>query len=425
MLLGMKRIALLALGCLFAVQAVAQTIAIKAGHLVDPETGTVKDNQVIVVERSRIKSVGDGPAPADARIIDLSNSWVMPGMFDCHSHVCMRINSETYGHNALYRYDLDNTGAMRALHAVANCKEYLNAGITTIRDVGNNGLYVDTDVRRAIEQGVIDGPTMINAGRIIAPFGGQYFANPERQELLEPEYLAADTRDEMTKAVRQNIHFGARVIKIVVDDQRYIYSADDIKHIVAEAAGAGLKVCAHCLSERGARNAVEGGVASIEHGFDMSDEVLRLAKKNNVVLVSTDITPRGWKEYLLPDDFSQRLYANLLDRLARAHKAGVTLAFGSDLVFKIPEMDRGQWALSEVQGYVKAGIPHADTLRALTVNAARLCGVDKERGWIKAGHFADIIAMPSNPLADAEAVRKVGFVMKNGRVVRNDLQPQG
>jgi imidazolonepropionase-like amidohydrolase len=236
----MKRIAFLATLSLLAGQALAQTLAIKAGHLVDPETGTVKDNQVIVVEGGRIKSVGDGPAPAGAQVIDLSKSWVMPGMFDCHTHVCMRIDSERYGHNALFRYDIDSTAAMRALHAAANCREFLNAGITTIRDVGNSGRYIDTDVRRAVEEGVIDGPTIINSGRIIAPFGGQYFANPERPELLEPEYFAADTHDEMTKAVRENIHFGALVIKIVVDDQQYIYSADDVKFIVAEAARSGL-----------------------------------------------------------------------------------------------------------------------------------------------------------------------------------------
>jgi len=416
----MKFAASLAALCVLVTQALTQTIAIKAGHLVDPETGTVKTNQTIVVENGRIKSVGDAAAPVGVQMVDLSNAWVMPGMFDCHTHVCMSVDSEKYGHDALYRFDLDNTAPMRALYAVGNCKEFLNAGITTIRDVGNSGRYIDTDVRRAIEMGAIEGPTMINAGRIIAPFGGQYFANPDRPELLEPEYFAADTRDEMTKAIRENIHFGARVIKIVVDDQRYIYSADDIKFIVAEAANAGLKVCSHCLTEKGARNAIEGGVASIEHGFSMSDEILALAKKNNVALVSTDLTPRVWKEYLVPADQGEDIYKGLIDRLKRAHKAGVTLCFGSDLVFKIPEMDRGQWALSQVDGYALAGIPNVDALRALTVNAARLLGVDRQRGWIKAGQYADIIAMPNNPLDDIHAVQHVKFVMKNGHVVRND-----
>lgn len=421
----MKRTLSLIALCLAACLSVAQTTAIKAGHLVDPETGTVKDNQVIIVENGRIKSVGDGPAPAGAQVIDLSSAWVMPGMFDCHTHVCMAVDSAFLGHDALFRYDLYNTGPRRALDAVANCREYLHAGVTTIRDVGNSGNYIDTDVRRAIEDGVIDGPTIINAGRIIAPFGGQYFVQPERPDLRTPEYFEADTRDEMTKAIRENIHFGARVIKIVVDDQRYIYTVDDIKHIVAEAANAGLKVCAHALTERGTRNAIEGGVASIEHGFSMNDETLEMAKKHGTVLVSTDIPPRGWKEYLVPEDQAKDIYAGLIDRLKRAHKIGVTLAYGSDLVFKIPELDRGQFSLSEVDGYVKAGIPAADTLRALTVNAARLLGVDKTRGWIKPNYAADIIAMSGNPLEDVQVVRQVKFVMKNGKVYRNDFLATG
>ncbi len=419
LLLPMRRLTFLALICLVASQAVAQTIAVKAGHLIDPETGTVKDNQVIVVEGARIKSVGD-TIPAGAQVIDLSNAYVMPGMFDCHTHVCMRIDPEYYGHDALFRYDIDTPGALRSLHAVANCREFLRAGITTIRDVGNNGNHLDTAVRQGVEEGDFEGPTIINAGRIIAPFGGQYFVQPDRPELREPEYFEADTRDEMTKAVRENIHFGARVIKIVVDDQRYIYSVDEIKHIVDEAANGGCKVCAHCLTEKGAHNAILGGVASIEHGFSMSDETLKLAKEHGTVLVSTDLTPRVWKEYLVPEEQAQNVYNGLIDRLKRAHKAGVTLAFGSDLVFKIPEMDRGQWALSLVDAYPKADVPNADALRALTVNAARLLGVDRNRGWIKQGMFADIIAMPQNPLQDIHAVQGVKFVMKNGKVVRND-----
>ena len=167
----------------------------------------------------------------------------------------------------------------------------LEAGFTTIRDVGNNGNYADTALRQAIEQGIVPGPTMINAGRIIAPYGGQYHLQPERKSLGEPEYLYADTRDEMKKAIRQNIQFGALVIKIVVDDQKYIYSAEDIKYMVEEARLAGLRIAAHCMTEHGARNAILGGVASIEHGFQMSDEALRNGQRKPASCWSEPISP--------------------------------------------------------------------------------------------------------------------------------------
>ena len=416
----MRKLAFLFL--LIPTLAVSQITAIKAGKLVDPETGTVATNQLIVIEQDRIKSVGPmGEPPAGATVIDLSKSTVMPGMFDCHTHMCYRVDRERFPANGLFQYDIASTTADRVLDGVSVCREVLEAGFTTIRDVGNNGLYGDVALRRAIERGVIEGPTMITAGRIIAPFGGQYFAHPERPELLAPEYFEADTRDEMVKAIRQNIHFGAQVIKIVVDDQRYIYSADDIKFIVEEAGRAGVKVCAHSLSERGARNAALGGVASIEHGFDMPDDVLKLCKDKGVVLVSTDLTPRVWKEYSLPDEVGQNIYAGLIDRLKRARAIGVTIAFGSDLVYNIPEMTRGQWALSLIDGFVKAGYTNAEILKMLIPNAAKLLGVDGRRGSLKPGKFADIIAMPGNPMDDINAVKQVGFVMKEGRVFKNTL----
>src|ERR671912_1729141 len=162
---------------------------------------------------------------------------------------------------SLFFYDLTHTNAERAIHAVVNSRDMLDAGFTTIRDVGNDGNYVATDLRRAIDQGLIPGPTIINSGRIIAPFGGQYQLQPERRHIGEPEYFYADTRDEMRKAIRQNAHFGARVIKIVVDDQPYIYSADDIRYMVAEAAAAGPQLAAPFVAEQGARNAPPAGGA--------------------------------------------------------------------------------------------------------------------------------------------------------------------
>jgi imidazolonepropionase-like amidohydrolase len=397
----------------------AQVTAIKAGKLVVPETGATLNNQIILVEGSRIKSVGaDVQIPPGATVIDLSRQTVLPGLFDCHAHMAFLINAKGRERGSLFFYDLTHTNAERAIHAVVNSRDMLDAGFTTIRDIGNDGNYIATDLRRAIDQRLIPGPTIINSGRIIAPFGGQYQLQPERRNLGEPEYFYADTKDEMRKAIRENAHFGARVIKIVVDDQPYIYSVDDIKYMIEEAARAGLKLAAHCVTEQGARNAAEAGVASIEHGFEMTNEVLELAKKNNVVLVSTDFTEKAWLAYGLPEAVAKRFHERGVDRLRRAYKIGVTLAFGSDLIFYAPDETRGTWTMSLIDVFVEAGIPPKDILQALIPNAARLLGVEKARGAIIAGQFADIIAVPENPLDNIRTLKQVNFVMKNGRVFK-------
>ena len=397
----------------------AQVTAIKAGKLVVPETGVTLTNQIILVEGARIKAVGaDVQIPAGAKIVDLSRQTVMPGLFDCHTHMAFLVNRRGRERGSLFFYDLTHTNAERAIHAVMNSRDMLDAGFTTIRDIGNDGNYVSTDLRRAIEQGLVPGPTIVNSGRIIAPFGGQNQLQPERRHLGEPEYFYADTRDEMRKAIRENAHFGARVIKIVVDDQPYIYSVEDIKFMVAEAATAGLKLAAHAVTEQGARNAAEGGVASIEHGLVMSDEALALAKKHNVVLVSTDFNEKAWLAYDLPPEVAKRFYERGVDRLRRAHRMGVTLAFGSDLCFYAPDETRGTWTISLIDVFVAAGIPPKDIMRALIPNAARLLGVERARGAIAPGQFADIIATPENPLENISTLRGVNFVMKNGRVFK-------
>jgi imidazolonepropionase-like amidohydrolase len=396
--------------------ASGQVTAIKAGKLIDPESGAVSENQVILVENSKIKSVGPGLAiPAGSTLIDLSRSTVLPGLFDCHSHLC---EMTTVDNRDLFITDIKQSTAYRAIIGVKTAREYLDSGFTTVRDVGNNGMYADTSLRNAVENGLVPGPTIVNAGRIIAPFGGQYHLRPERVELGSPEYLFADTRDEMLKAIRENIHFGSLVIKIVVDDQRYIYSVDDIKFIVAEAGRAGLKVAAHCMTEQGARNAAEGGVASIEHGFRMSDETLQIAKRNGVVLVGTDFTTESAGYLGLDPKTAKFFHDTFIDRLKRAYKIGVTMAYGTDTFFEAPNHTRGTLAISYIDSFVEAGVSPKDILKIMTTNAANLLGVEKQRGSIKPGMFADIIATPENPLDNIQTLKKVSFVMKNGKVIR-------
>jgi imidazolonepropionase-like amidohydrolase len=389
--------------------SISQIVAIKAGKLLDPETGKTTANQVILVEGNRIKEIGANVAiPAEAKIIDLSKATVLPGLFDAHSHLCMTVIPKRDHGNYYFTTLLDSTG-YRAIEGVANGMAMLQSGFTTVRDIGNAGNYADTDLRRAIEAGWVQGPTIVNAGIIIAPYGGQFHLQPEKKDLATPEYLFADTRDEMRKAIRQNIHFGAKVIKIVVDDQDYIYSTEDIRFMIAEAHAAGVKLAAHCWTHAGAHNAAEAGVDSIEHGFRMTDEDLQLAKKNNVTLVGTEFTEKltGTEEHKI-----------WVDRLKRAHKIGVNMAFGTDVIDALPGETRGTLAVDYIQSWMEAGVPAADTLRAMTVNAARLLGVDKERGFLKPGMAADIIATPENPIEDIRTLKRVSFVMKEGAVIK-------
>jgi imidazolonepropionase-like amidohydrolase len=412
-----KRCVAFVLLFLLAATGHAEVIAIKAGKLVDPETGTTAVNQIILVEDRAIKAIGSNISiPARATVIDLSKYTVLPGLFDAHSHLCFNVRA---GQDQLAN-TISNPTAYRAIQGVANARTMLNAGFTTVRDVGNNGNYCDTSLRVAIDRDIVPGPTMINSGRIIAPFGGQFQIQPERRGLSEPEYFFADTKDELKKAVRENIHYGARVIKIVVDDQPYIYSVDDIKVVVEEARNAGLKVAAHCATERGARNAAEAGVASIEHGLQMSDETLQLAKRNNVVLVGTEFTVK-LAEYLgLPPAQAKEFHANYVDRLKRAYKIGVPMVYGSDAFFDVEE-NRGEQALEILDSFVEAAVANKDVLRYMTTDAARLLGVESRRGAIKVGLRADIIATRENPLDNILTLKKVSFVMKNGKVFKNPV----
>jgi imidazolonepropionase-like amidohydrolase len=259
---------------------------------------------------------------------------------------------------------------------------------------------------------LVRGPTIVNAGRIIAPFGGQFRLTPKAGDLGVSDYRFADTRDEMVKAVRENVHFGARVIKVVADDQPYAYSTEDMATIVQEAARSGLKVAAHCMTDGGAKSAVEAGVASVEHGFAMTDATLALAKRRGVVLVGTDFT----KEMLDAMGVGEA-HPTIVDRLKRAWKAGVTMAYGTD-TFLEGGRSRGSWAMSQVRSYADVGIPPTAVLQMMTTHAARLLGVEKDRGAIRPGMAADIVATRGRPDQDIRALEEVVFVMKDGRVIK-------
>ncbi len=393
----------------------AQITAIKAGKLINPSLAAVQENVIIIIEKSDIKDIGkDLKIPEGANILDLSDMFVLPGLFDCHTHLCEMIPKDGNLGNSFRVHYLRNTTVDRALQGVECARSFLEAGFTTIRDVGNAGNYADVALKLAINSGKFPGPNTLVTGKIIAPMGGQHKNNFEHLDEPLIDYIEADTKDEIVKGIRQNVHLGADWIKIIVDDQRYIYTAEDIRFIVKEAANAGVKVAAHCVTEKGARNAIEGGLASIEHGFFMSDEALKMAKENDVWLCGTDFSKEVWEVYGAPG-----FYPIIVDRLKRAHKIGVKMAFGSDLVIKVPGFDRGQAALTLLDTWLDAEIPPEDILRAFTVNAAEMLDMSNIRGILEIGKKADIIAVPENPLKNIKTLRDVKFVMKNGEIYKN------
>jgi len=405
---------------LIASPSFAQVLAIRAGNVVDPARGSSAKDQVILVEHGKILRIGPRVGiPPGAETIDLSKEWVTPGLIDAHTHMTL---TELEGNAPFESFYLNQSSTLRGLRGMHNAQLVLNQGFTTLRDVGNSAEYAMSDVRRAIAAGWFVGPTIIDSGKIIAPFGGQSRDIPPRQGAFwQFEYIDADGPDEIRKAVRTNIYYGAGVIKLVADNNPYHYTIDEFRAAVDEAHRAGIPVAVHVYSGDALDNAIEAGVDSIEHGFDLTDAQLSRMKAKGMFLVGTDFPRKhldivGTSGGILPEPAV--LAPKIIDRLRRAHRIGVRMAFGSDTVIDMPGRTRADLMLDYLAVWREAGVPPADILKAMTVDAAELLRVDKERGSLREGLSADLVAMPADPLGDIERLRKIDFVMKDGKVVR-------
>src|SRR5262245_40093050 len=396
----------------------APVTAIRAGRLLDPDAGVVRANQIILIQGNRIRDVGPNlPIPAGAQVIDLQTMTVMPGLVDAHNHLALTYKPMPENNIYYYTYVQDST-PLRAIQAASNGIQMLASGFTIVRDMGNNGNYADTALRQAIEQGWIPGPTIINSGIIIGGMGGQFYPTPEMAKdhnIVYPEYLDADTPDEIVKAIRQNVLFGARVIKICVDCKPYGYTADEIRLIIRESAKSGMKVEGHVQTLAGARNAIDAGIWSIAHSTALNDEMHKLMAQKGIWRAGTE-TPQG----LAGHPVSDAAYRRTVEGLKNAYDNKVPLTFSTDADYWVEGMTRGEVCLEFLRTWKDVGIPNADIVRAMTTNGYKVSGTEESRGPIKAGYFADLIAVPGNPLDNIEALKQVQFVMRDGQVFKKD-----
>jgi imidazolonepropionase-like amidohydrolase len=412
--------------------ATGPTTVIRATRMIDPKAGTTMQNPVVVVRAGRVVSVAANAAiPAGATVIDLGNVTLLPGLIDAHTHLLQNYRGELGGDdpNMLLTVATMST-AKRALLGVKMGREDLEACITTVRDVGNSGWGGDVALRDAINAGWVTGPRIRASTRALSAAGGQFgTVQPETQKLIEQEYAIVSTADEARRAVRQAFYDGADLIKVIVNTGPRVLSLDEMKAIVEEARRVDRTVAAHAIGDTATRIAAEAGVSSIEHAYAIPDDVLRMMAQKGIYLVATDypaafyvdalgpstLTPEQRKERLAG---AEQFAKGNAERLMRAVKAGVKVAFGSDEYYDTPGRTRGQASLLTLQAYQEAGMSPLEVLRAATVNAAALLGWSDRIGAIEAGKLADIIAVEGDPLKDVKDLQRVKFVMKGGVVVR-------
>jgi imidazolonepropionase-like amidohydrolase len=400
-------------------------VVLKAAHLFDAVSGRLTDGAMIVASGGKIRAVGAGAAmPAGAEVIDLGDATLMPGMIDSHVH--MDSEGQDNWYLGFYQ-DIMRFPAERALYGAKYAKATLEAGFTTVRDLGSSD-YVSLGLRNAINAGAIPGPRMLVANYPIGSTGGHADRTPYPPQLIPPPgpvQGVCNSPDECRAAVRYQMKYGADVIKFMpsggvlsltdpVDVPELTQAEMDA--IVSEAHTWHRKVAAHCHGDQAAKMAIRAGVDSIEHGTFLLDDTLQLMKEKHVYLVPTLFAGEWVGEKA--DTFPPAIRAKALAASAakqqmfqRAVRIGVPVAFGTDSTVEPHGLDAREFALM-----TKYGMSAADALMAATVNASRLLGIDAVTGTIEAGKDADIVALPGNPLADIRASEHPRFVMKQGVV---------
>lgn len=417
--------------------AAAQVTAIRCGRLIDGKSEAAVAGAVILIEGERITAIGAGvQIPAGAEIIDLSNATVLPGLIDSHTHLLQNYDGALGGDDPnmiLTVTQLGNT--RRALLGAAMGREDLEAGITTVRDLGNSGHNGDVALRDAIYAGWVVGPRIVASTRALSAAGGQFGeVSAETQKIIEQEYVVISGVEEARRAVRQAFYDGADCIKVIVNTGPRVVSLEEMKVIVEEAHRVNRKVAAHAIGDMPTRIAAEAGVDSIEHAYTVSDDVLKIMAEKKIFLVPTDGPEETYIDIFVkarhpsPEELEQQrkgvrqFIKGSRDRLARAIKAGVRIAAGSDMYYQIPGKTRGQASLTMLRAYSEAGMSPMQIIQAATINAAELLGAQRRLGSLETGKVADIIAVADDPLKDISALERVKFVMKGGKLIKNELK---
>jgi imidazolonepropionase-like amidohydrolase len=438
----MKRFLLFFLVLMSVVPALAQstqkpapkTVYIRAGRLFDSTSDNVRENMVIVVVGERIQSVGPAASvqiPAGGTVIDLSHATVLPGLIDCHTHLGSRADR----YNEIYRFK--DTPFQSAFAATVHARKTLEAGFTSVRDVGSEP-FLAVDLRNSINEGLIPGPRIVASGPGISITGGHGDLNnysPQTQVHMFPaerDFQIADGVDQIRHVVRAQVKYGVDVIKILATGGVLSkgdspgapqFTPEELKAAAEEAHMAGRKIAAHAHGTQGIKNAILAGIDSIEHASLIDDEGIRLAKERGAYLVmdiyNDDYILGKAIEFGLPQENvdKEKMVGRLQrENFERAVKAGAKMAFGTDAGV-YPHGDNAK----QFFYMVKYGMTPAQAIRAATSSAADLIGRAKDVGTLEAGKYADLIAVSADPLQDVRALENVGFVMKGGVVVKDGI----
>jgi imidazolonepropionase-like amidohydrolase len=404
--------------------AAPQMIVLKAAHLFDSTGTTLKDGGTIVVQGDRIVSVG-GAAPAGARVIDLGDATLLPGFIDSHTHVTMELEKDYYRfvYNRMMRFP-----AEQALYGAQYARRTLEAGFTTVRNVGASD-FVDIGLRNAINAGVAVGPRMLTAAHGIGSPGGHfdnYSYPPDRVQPWGPIEGICSGPEQCREAVRYQMKWGADVIKIapsggVLSESDPVdvpqLTPEELAAIVSEAHTWNRKVAAHCHGDHAARLAIAAGVDSIEHGSFLTEDTLKLMKSKGVYLVPTRMavywTNKNADSY--PPNIAAKARAAAAahgNMFKTALRLGVPIAFGTDAGVFPHGLNAQEFGLM-----ADLGMSPAAALLAGTRDAAKLLGLEAELGTLEAGKVADVVAVPGNALSDIHATEHPVFVMHLGRIV--------